>query len=87
MELHAYLKKHRGAAKRIADAANTSVGYLRLIAYGVRLPSADIAIRIEQATNGAVSAESLRGKFPWEYTRQPVSRPAASPEPTHEVAA
>ncbi|MNF93491.1 hypothetical protein D3C84_761700 [compost metagenome] len=38
----------------------TSRGYLRLIGYGHKHPSAEIAARIEHATGGAVTRKDLR---------------------------
>ncbi len=66
MDIHTYLKKNRGRkAHELAASAGTSIGYLRLLGYGLRKPSADIAIRLEHASKGELIARELRPDLPW----------------------
>jgi transcriptional regulator with XRE-family HTH domain len=46
-----------------AKAANTSVGYLRLIVAGERKPSIELCKNIEQASKNAVTRFDLRPDF------------------------
>ena len=66
MNLHDYFKKYR--ADQIAEtakAAGTSLGYLRCCLYGQRRMSADIALFLEQSSNGEMTAAELRPDLPW----------------------
>lgn len=44
---------------RLARACGSSWSYLRLVAYGARQPSLELALRIELETSGAVLVEDL----------------------------
>ena len=56
-----YLDRRRGAASALAKRAGLSEGALSSIRSGQRRPSPELAKRIEQATDGEVSATSLLG--------------------------
>lgn len=66
MNLQHYLKQHRGqAARDLAQATGTSVGYLREISYGLRRPSAEMALKLERASGGLITARDIRPDLPW----------------------
>ena len=66
MDIPTFLKQHTAANTRaIAAKAGTTLGYLRLIGYGIRRPSADMALRLEHASNGLLTARELRPDLPW----------------------
>lgn len=50
---------NRKQLERIAEKANTTVEYLLQIKYGKRRPSPDLALKIEEATNGAIDRMQL----------------------------
>ena len=86
MDIHTYLKLNRGRkAQEFANRANTSLGYLRLLGYGVRRPSADMAIRIEDASYGEITAYELRPDLPWPHA--PRANSIASPPRPIDAAA
>lgn len=70
-------KKSRDIAA-LATKAGTSIGYLKLCKYGVRTMSADIAIWLEHATQGELTARELRPDLPWPELSPPVSTTAAA---------
>ncbi|MDR5887536.1 hypothetical protein [Vreelandella janggokensis] len=49
-----------GQRENIADSAGTSAEYLRQVLVYDRQPSADMAKRLENATAGALTRQSLR---------------------------
>lgn len=55
--------------KSFAEAAGTTVGYLQLLAYGVRKSSAALAINIERESGGMVRCETLCPGVDWVYIR------------------
>ena len=66
MDIRTYIKQSRGHhAKALAQKAGTSVGYLRLLSYGLRRPSAELALRLEYASGGLITASELRPDLPW----------------------
>lgn len=66
MNLNAYFKCHgHQAAGEVAKKAGTTLGYLRGCLYGQRRMSADMAIRLEAATDGEMTAIELRPDLPW----------------------
>jgi DNA-binding transcriptional regulator YdaS (Cro superfamily) len=66
MNLNAYFKCHgHQAAGEVAKKAGTTLGYLRGCLYGQRRMSADVAIRLEAATDGEMTAIELRPDLPW----------------------
>ena len=73
MDLKAYLTTC--SARTLAEAVGLrSVVYLRQIASGVRQPSTLVALRIEAATQGAVTVEELRPDEPWHIIRGKAAR-------------
>lgn len=58
---------------RFADAVGTKAIYLRQIGYGFRRPSMRLALHIEQASHGLITAREVRPDLPW-----PGSFPAAT---------
>lgn len=72
MNIQNYLKQRRGKrASELARAAGTSVGYLRLLSYGLRRPSAEMAMKLEAASQGEISARELRPDIQWPKAHQP----------------
>ena len=70
MDIQTYIKQSRGHhAKALAQMAGTSVGYLRLLSYGLRRPSADMALKLEHASGGLITARELRPDLPWPASR------------------
>lgn len=61
-ELRQYLKALTDDAARtaFADACRTSIGHLRNVSYGLRPPSAELCVAIEQASAGKVTRRDLR---------------------------
>lgn len=53
------------ALARFAHAVGTKVIYLRQIGYGFRKPSIRLALNIEQASGGLITARELRPDLPW----------------------
>lgn len=69
MDITTYFKSHPIQARReLARAAGTKVIYLRQIRHGHRRPSADLAIRLEHASGGLITARELRPDLPWPAT-------------------
>jgi DNA-binding transcriptional regulator YdaS (Cro superfamily) len=61
MTLQEYFKgEPYGAKKEMADYLGITLTWLGLLMRGVRRPSAELAKRIERATQGLVSASELR---------------------------
>ncbi|MDG4594225.1 MAG: YdaS family helix-turn-helix protein [Candidatus Contendobacter sp.] len=52
----------------VAERANTSLGYLRGCLYGQRRMSADLAVWLEYASDGEMTARELRPDLPWQST-------------------
>jgi DNA-binding transcriptional regulator YdaS (Cro superfamily) len=52
-----------------AKRCDTTIGYLRQIAYGHRLCSASLAINIERESNRALICEELCPSTDWAYIR------------------
>jgi transcriptional regulator with XRE-family HTH domain len=59
MELKEYLKQEQIKLKALCEANDLSYGYLRHIANKRRIPSPEMALRIEQATEGNVKRMEL----------------------------
>ena len=69
MNLNDFFMKHDTAhIASIAEAAGTSLGYLRGCLYGQRRMSADLALWLEYVTNGELTARDLRPDLPWPPT-------------------
>ena len=60
----------------VAEKAGTTLGYLRGCLYGQRRMSADIAIRLEDASDGEMTARELRPDLPWPAPQRPVPKPS-----------
>lgn len=61
MDLRTWTKKTPIAERRrVAKAAGTSVDYLMQLAGNHRRPSWELAVRIEEATDGDVTRDTLR---------------------------
>jgi len=79
MNLNDYFSKYRVAhITRVAQQAGTSLGYLRGCKYGQRQMSADLAIWLEYATGGELTARELRPDLPWPGTPPTEPPPATS---------
>jgi DNA-binding transcriptional regulator YdaS (Cro superfamily) len=75
MDIKTYLKQHKASERRrLADAAGTKLIYLRQMSNGSRRPSAEMAVRLEHASHGIITARELRPDLPWP------GAPRASPE-------
>lgn len=69
MDIRTFLKQHRAVeARMLARRAGTSHGYLRLLGYGVRRPSVGLALMLEHASAGLLTARELRPDLPWPET-------------------
>ena len=79
MNLQTFFKKHSTTdIQAIAEQAGTSVAYLRNCKYGQRQMSADLAIWLEYATGGELTARELRPDLPWPGTPPTEPPPATS---------
>jgi len=66
MNLQAYFDTHPNPAiAAMARRAGTSLAYLQHCKYGNRRMSADLAIRLEHASGGLITARELRPDLPW----------------------
>ena len=66
MNLHQFYENHTRAERQvIAEKAGTSLFYLNLCKYGDRRMSAELAIWMEWASNGEMTAYELRPDLPW----------------------
>lgn len=81
MNLHAYFNQHRSETiAAIAERAGSNLSYLQHCKYGNRRMSADLAIRLEWASGGELTARELRPDLPWPGitpTHDPVTPEAA----------
>ena len=69
MDINTYLKQHSIQARRdLAQAAGTKLIYLRQVSTGLRNISAELAIRLEHASHGLITARELRPDLPWPGT-------------------
>ena len=58
-----------GTQSELAKAVGLSQAAISEFQKGAKRPSAEVAIRIEQATKGLVSVESIRADIPWHVIR------------------
>jgi DNA-binding transcriptional regulator YdaS (Cro superfamily) len=66
MDLNTYLSRHSTAdLRQLAGRAGTQLIYLRHVSAGHRRMSADLAIRLEWASAGQLTARELRPDLPW----------------------
>lgn len=54
---------------QFARACGTTIGYLRLIAYGKRRCGESLAINIDRESSGQVSLDEMRPDVDWEHVR------------------
>ena len=69
MKLIEYLKLERGRARSTSKTIGCGQSTLSMIVSGHRRPSSRLALRIEQATGGAVTRDELL--FPELYQEKP----------------
>ncbi len=78
MNIATYLQQYGyRAAAVLAQRAGTRLIYLKQIAWGLRRPSAELALRMEHASGGLLAAYELRPDLPWPHAPRPL--PAAVP--------
>ena len=66
MNLEEFFSSHDTAyVAVVAVKARTSLGYLRGCRYGQRRMSADLAVWLEYASDGEMTASELRPDLPW----------------------
>ncbi len=66
MNMHAYLQQFSKAEiETLAAATGTKPIYLRQIATGFRRPSIALALKLEHASGGLITARELRPDLPW----------------------
>jgi DNA-binding transcriptional regulator YdaS (Cro superfamily) len=56
--LKEYLTRTKTPQARLADEINVTYGYMSQLVNGAKMPSLTVALLIERATDGAVSASS-----------------------------
>lgn len=61
--------KGEPARQAFAERCGSTLGYFKLLSCGHANCGPDLAIRIEAATDGAVTVESLRPDVPWHVIR------------------
>jgi DNA-binding transcriptional regulator YdaS (Cro superfamily) len=61
--------EHFGSQEKLAKALDVSQGAISQYATGNKRPSAEVAIRLEEASGGAIKAEDLRPDVPWHVIR------------------
>lgn len=70
MDLLSYIKGLSvDERESFAGRCETSVGYLKQVAYGNKLCGESLAIRIERESGRAVRCEDLRSDVDWAYLR------------------
>lgn len=80
MNLQAYFDRYGTQhVSRIAEMAGTNLAYLQQCKYGTRRMSGDLAVVLEDVTDGEMTASELRPDLPWRCQRpQPSEREAAA---------
>lgn len=63
MKLRAYLDEKRITYREFAEKLGVHLQSLKSIVYGIRRPSLEIAVRIEELTNGEVAPKDLIAAF------------------------
>jgi DNA-binding transcriptional regulator YdaS (Cro superfamily) len=61
--------EHFGSQEKLAKALDVSQGLISQYATGQKRPSAEVAIRLEDASEGTIKAEDLRPDVPWHVIR------------------
>lgn len=78
MNLLDYIKPLKAdALEAFALKCRSTPGQIRQVAYG-RRASAELAIRIDMASDGAVRCEDIRPDVDWDYLRNQPAEPAAA---------
>lgn len=78
MDISTYLKTYGyKAGADLAEKAGTNLMYLKQIMWGLRTMSAELAIRLESASNGLVTTYENRPDLPWPHA--PRASCSASP--------
>ncbi len=76
MNLQTYFDQYGTAGVKVmAERIGSSMAYLQHCKYGNRRMSADMAIRLEQASGGVLTARELRPDLPWPGVPAPTSTP------------
>lgn len=79
MDCKAFLKSYSiEERERVAKRAGTTVAYLKQIAGGHSRPSADLAVRLELASDGRMTREDL---LPDLFVRSLAAPPSSPPSP------
>ncbi len=66
MNLQTYFAQHStDEIRAVAQQAQVSFAYLQLCKYGNRRMSADLAIKLEWASGGLMTAREMRPDLPW----------------------
>lgn len=82
MDISTYLKTYGyPMATELAKKAGTNLMYLKQIMWGIRKPSAELAIRLEDASHGLLTAYEIRPDLPWPHAPR-ASPDVAQPFPT-----
>lgn len=69
MKLLDYIKPlTKEQLEEFAESCGSTVGQIKQVAYG-RRASAELAIRIDIASQGKVCCEDIRGDIDWNYLR------------------
>lgn len=69
MDLLDFIKPmNKGVLEAFAFQCSTTPGQIKQVAYG-RRASAELAMRIDQASKGAVLCEAIRPDIDWAYLR------------------
>lgn len=80
MDLKTFFKRYNITnIQKVAERAGTTLAYLQQCRYGNRRLSADLAVRLEWASGGVLTAHELRPDLPWpcsadSQTLMPVER-------------
>ena len=77
MDIHYLRQLTKTELKTLATAAGTKPIYLRQVSTGFRRPSITLALKLEHASGGLITARELRPDLPW-----PASRPSAHEDAT-----
>ena len=66
MNMHAYLQQvSKAEIETLAAATGTKPIYLRQVGTGFRRPSIALALKLEHASSGLITARELRPDLPW----------------------
>lgn len=66
MNIEQYFERHGTKhVASVASRAGTNLAYLRQCKYGVRRVSASLALMLESASDGEMTARELRPDLPW----------------------